>query len=105
MSAPTRRPTITQEVIRNNTRYHVSVSFNPETAEVMEIWAYGPKPGSEAYWLLQETCWDLSHRLQEGDTPSDIAAQVMRYEDGSPASVRGEMIDVLVATEQEYRHA
>lgn len=96
-----RRPCITYDIEWNGDRQHVSVGIDPATGEVCEVWAYGPKVGSDGYWLLQETCWNFSHRLQDGETPADLAERTMRYDDGAPTSMRGVLVDAMLTAEAD----
>lgn len=96
---PNRRPCETVELMRNGQRYHVSVGFHPETGEVVEVFAYGPKVGSEAAWMLQDVCIAFSHSFQDGKDPADLVAGIIRDDLGKPASIYGEIID-LCATYQ-----
>ncbi len=90
-----RRPCVTYDVQSGGERYHISVGINPDTAEVAEIFGYGPKPGSERWAILQDLCIMMSKQLQRGVTPRQLAAQAIREEGGAPVSVVGIMADLL----------
>jgi len=59
------------------------------------VFGYGPKPGSERWAILQDTCVMMSHQLQEDTTPEDFAASAVREETGEPVSIVGIIADLL----------
>lgn len=101
MRLPNRRPCETFELTRNNQRYHITIGTHPETHEVAEVFAYGPKVGSEAAWMLQDWCIRQSRSFQNGESPSDMVGSVIRDGDGIPASIFGDIIDLCASYEHE----
>ena len=94
---PNRRTCITETIEHNEDKLHVSVG--QVGGQVCEVFAYGPKTGSEASALLIERCREASKQLQHGATPEDFAPYVERDEAGIPRTSWGAVVDVLNAME------
>lgn len=92
---PNRRECTTYDIEDGGERYHISIGINPHTNQVAEIFGYGPKPGSDKWATLQDICVMMSHQLQDGMTPEDMASRAIREEDGTPTSMVGVMADLL----------
>ena len=92
---PNRRPTETMTIEHLGENYHVSVGFYPDTMTVAEVWARGPKPGSDAWALLQDVAHSMSKEIQAGATPEKIAGRAMRGANGEPLSVYGILADAM----------
>ncbi len=96
MPLANRRPCITDSVEWSGERFHVSVGLNPDTGEPCEVFAYGPKVGTALWAMLQESCIEISHSLQRGRKPKNLAAGAQRDEQGNPISILGVIYDLLV---------
>ena len=93
---PNRRPCITQTLDFMGKRHHVTIGFNPETHEALEVWCYGPKVGSGQHNLLQDVCHDVSIQLQDGRPIEDMAAKAQRDANGEPLSIYRVLADELM---------
>lgn len=98
---PTRRPCVTQTIDWQGESYHITMGYYPGSPEIAEIWAYGPRAGSDNWALVQDVCRDFSLQLQAGRDPHDIAARAIRDQDGAPMSLFGVLGDVLVLESME----
>lgn len=103
MSLPTRRPCITYDIQRGGERYHVSVGISPVNARPCEVFAYGPRVGSEGWALLQDVSVQISKQLQEGYSPQALAEKQIRDREGVPQSMLGVLTDCVVRCEKELR--
>ncbi len=92
---PNRRPCVTHGLWWHGDRYHVSVGFYPDTGEVGEVFAHGPKVGSDSWALLQDASVQLSRTRQDGKTLSEMAAGAIRGPDGEPMSILGVLLDTM----------
>lgn len=92
----TRRPCVTQSIEFQGQKYHVTVGFDPDSLDPCEVWAWGPKTGSASQFLIHDVAYSMSHQLQGGETPEDLASKPMRDSDGSPLSVMGVLADELM---------
>tara|TARA_R110002020_G_scaffold106222_1_gene247346 strand:- start:61 stop:432 length:372 start_codon:yes stop_codon:yes gene_type:complete len=104
MNVPNRRECITRTVKWGERSVHVSIGFNWVSRqlgqiEICEVFAHGPKAGSEAASLLAEMCIERSKSIQDGTKPDYFARKCVRESDGSPASISGAVADTLA---QEY---
>lgn len=86
-------------------RYHLHVDFYPGTAVVFQVWAYGPKYGTDRYWELQDLCIGLSKDFQSGTTPEDLSARVFRDDAGNPQALTGAIADQILDMQTEYADA
>ena len=70
---PNRRHAVTQAIQWGNHRFHVSVGYDPDTGEVMEVfYASGMKEGTDIHNTAQDACVLVSLLLQLGMTAPDI---------------------------------
>lgn len=112
---PARRETRTVTLSWKGETYHISLGYRPAWREgeniqvgdrmlpaavpvlgsVAEIWARGPKPGSDGWALLQDIAHSMSKELQAGVIPAQIAARAMRGASSEPLSLYGVLADVL----------
>lgn len=71
---PNRRPVETTTVIHEDQSAFVSVGFEPESGEVLEVWMRrcGP-PGSDMDRLLDDIAVLISRLFQRGEDPADLA--------------------------------
>ena len=83
-------------------RYHIHVDFYPSSAVVFQVWAYGPKYGTDRYWELQDLCRGLSKEFQNGLSAQDLAARVFRDDEGCPQSLTGAIADEILDVQTEY---
>ena len=99
MQVPTRLPCETTDIVRDGERYHIGVCLHPETGEVCELSAHGPKAGSAMFALLQDVCISLSHTFKDGCPPGDMVDGVVRGSDGDTSSIYGTIIDLCASYE------
>jgi hypothetical protein len=99
VKVPNRRECITHTVKWGERSVHVSIGFDWESRTICEVFAHGPKAGSEAASLLAEMCIERSKSIQDGTPPDYFARKCVRNSDGSPASISGAVADTLA---QEY---
>ena len=109
---PNRRETRTVTFSWKGETYHISLGYRPEWTEtgdtvkslpivvpklgpVVEVWARGPKPGSDGWALLQDIAHSMSKELQAGVPPERIAARAMRGANGEPLSLFGVLAHAL----------
>lgn len=97
---PNRRPCVTHTVIHGGKRHHVTAGLHPHDLTVAEAWCYGPNVGSDHWATTQDLCRIISLDLQDGYSPEDIAAKVLRYDDMQPASLAGVIADVVLQESQ-----
>ena len=95
MKLPNRRLSMTRTVKWGEKSVHVSAGYNPETGLLCEVFAYGPKSGSEASALLTEICIERSKAIQNGTSPDYFAQKCIRNGDGSATSISGVVADAL----------
>ncbi len=74
----------------------VGVGRYPD-GRVAEVFADGPKGGSQIHGLLDDVCVLISIMLQHGITPAELAKSLGRVRGNKPASAVGAIMDVLVA--------
>jgi len=101
MTLPNRRPCITHSAEMGGRKFHFSVGYNPETAEIAEIFGNTGKSGSEAQSLIMDIARDWSKAMQDGAPPEYFATRVTRNDDGDPVSSAGLMADVLLMEANE----
>ncbi len=80
---PNRRGTITTTVRANGARLHVSFGCY-EDGRLAEIFAVGPKIGSDVRLALTEAVTSASYALQHGASPSDLLGALPRDAAGKP---------------------
>lgn len=106
---PQRRPSVTREVTLAGRPVAVTVGFYLD-GRPGEVFADGPKEGSQMQSVLSDACVLISIALQHGLTPADLAHSLGR----SPAPWLGEgatvwaspvglILDVVRASEAEAR--
>ena len=95
MPLANRRPNVTDSIEFGGERFHISVGINPETGQPCEVFAYGPKVGTQMWAMLQEWCIETSHSLQRGRKPENLAKNAQRDEHGNPMSIFGAAYDLL----------
>lgn len=93
---PNRRTSVTRELWFNDERYHVSYSLDPRTLKVSEIFAHGPRSGSQQDALICTASTIISIALQSGASLEEMSHGVLRDEQGTPADVLGAFLDLLV---------
>jgi hypothetical protein len=97
---PGRRHSLIREIWWNGNRVHVAVGLNPEYS-VCEVFAHGPKSGTEAWAMLQDACVFLSRRRRAGETFKDMIPGVLHGENGEPLSIMGAVLEVAAEVEKE----
>jgi hypothetical protein len=106
---PNRRPAKTFDFASKHlggTRIYVTVGYQPipfnwETGfngERAEIFVRGPKIGSSMAHNLADWAVAVSLLLQYGGSLTELAKACQRAEDGSAASIYGEILDHLTAS-------
>lgn len=103
---PNRRPNATALVAWQGREIAVSVGFDPATGAPREVFASGPKEGSDMLATLADACVVISLALQHGASPAALARSLLKVPAGfdgdgeAPASVIGAVVDVLVGEAQ-----
>ena len=70
---PNRRHTVTQAIQWDNHRFYVSIGYNPDTGELMEVfYASGMKEGTDIHNTAQDACVLVSLLLQLGMSAAEI---------------------------------
>ena len=87
---PNRRHAMTQAIQWGNHCFHVSVGYDPDTGDVMEVfYASGMKEGTDIHNTAQDACVMVSLLLQLGMTAPEIGKSL------STASIISAVVDVL----------
>jgi len=93
---PNRRPNETVDLKFNDTRYAVTVGYNPGTGRIGELFTHGAKVGSNMDAILDDACVALSMLIQYGAEPGGLASSMGRLGTGkAPASIIGALADLL----------
>ena len=98
---PNRRHGLIRETRWNGKRIHVDVGLNPRTGTVCEVFAHGPKVGTEAWAMLQDACVFVSRRRRAGETFEAMERGVLHGEGGEPLSIMGAVIGIAAQVEKE----
>jgi hypothetical protein len=94
---PNRRPCETFTVWAGMHQFHVTVGYDPDTAEPMELFVTGRgKSGSAFDFLLADMGVLASLALQFGVSVADLLASMSRDEYSEPASAIGLVLQELV---------
>ena len=97
---PNRRPSKTATVAHDGRDYAVTISFDPSTGIVREVFAGDSKTGSAMDAILNDACVALSLLLQHDVEPAALAHSMGRIDNGAePASVIGALVDHLATQE------
>ncbi len=106
---PARRPSITRDVIwqraQGEHRFTVTIGFDPETADVREVFASGPR-GSEMDATISDACIVLSHLLQHGADIEALAASMLKVSapsSGGDLMLHASVLGAIVETVAEAR--
>jgi hypothetical protein len=100
---PNRRPLVTRAVVWTDPvslgeqRLFVSVGFDPAGGGLIEVFANLARPGSLLGTILAEACISISHELQCGRRPADLAPRYGVSRDGMAATPLGAVMAVLVS--------
>jgi hypothetical protein len=101
---PHRRPNETRDVRLGDSRYAVCIGFDDD-GEPKEVFATGPREGSDMQAVVADACVLVSIALQHGIAPADLSrslGRVPRWTDGhetdAPASVIGLVVAALEAS-------
>ena len=97
---PNRRPAVTESLIWNGARVHITAGFSPDGRLLETFLRGGGRVGSERDHTLDDIAVALSRLLQYGDALTDIARGVGRLPTGEPASVVGAVADRLLEIER-----
>ena len=73
----------------------VTVGFDPDTAQPVEVFARAKKPGSVMDAMLDEGCVLISRDLQHGRTVDSLRSVFARSNDGRPFTPLGAVVDCL----------
>ena len=92
---PNRRESTILEVWHANHRHHVSYSLGTN-GRIAEVFAHGPKAGSEADSILASACASISISLQHGVPLEELASATERLEDNQPADIIGRILVTLL---------
>ncbi len=93
---PNRRPNETVDLIFNDTRYAVTVGYDPDNGRIGEVFTHGAKVGSNMDAMLDDACVALSMLIQYGAEPCDLGSSMGRHGEGNaPASIVGALADLL----------
>jgi hypothetical protein len=98
---PHRRFAETIEVEHSGTRFEVTIGFYPD-GRPGEVFTHGAFKGSALEALLADACVLVSHLIQHGVRPHDLADSMGRLNDAGPASIIGTVIDTAVTAYSEY---
>lgn len=101
---PQRRPNATSVIDWAGREIVVAVGFDPATGAPQEVFASGPKEGSDMLATLADACVVISLALQHGATPEELARSLGRVpawspngeEADAPASVIGAVLQVVM---------
>lgn len=107
---PPRRPSVTRDIIwltdHAEHRFTVTIGFNPETGQPLEVFA-GGKTGSDMAHVIADACVLVSLALQHGALPGVLGAslqKVPRLALGdnvcAPASPVGAIVAALASIER-----
>ena len=91
-----RRKNQTIELAFEGVRFQLMVGFYPN-GRIGEVWLNGPRPDSALYHITQDACVLVSHLLQRFVSPHTLYDSLPRAQDGSPASVIGAIIELLMS--------
>lgn len=91
-----RRKNQTFELVFENVRFQLTVGFY-SNGRIGEVWLNGPRPDSALYHITQDACVLISHMLQRFVSPHTLFDSMPRKADGSPASVIGTIIELLMS--------
>lgn len=99
---PDRRPCITVETTHAGLPVTVTIGIDPETGEAGEVFADGPKYGSDMQHTLADTCVmasiSLQHGIGTGTLGHSLGTVPVWGEDGeaeAPASPLGLIVDTV----------
>lgn len=99
---PNRRPSATRALEWHGREVIVTVGFDPATRQPREVFASGPKEGSDMLAIIADACVVISLALQHGAAPQALAKSLGRVpawqngEEGeAPASVIGAILEVI----------
>lgn len=101
---PDRRPNVTRTVAWGGRGFDLTVGFDPGTGMPREVFASGPREGSDLLATLADACVIVSVALQHGVAPGALHHSLLRvplWADGrndadGPASPIGAIVGVLV---------
>ncbi len=92
---PNRRVNETVDLLFEGQRYHVTIGLDPDDRP-KEVFCHGAKIGSAMDRLLDDACVSLSLLLQHRIEPQDLAHSMGRLDGGSPSSIIGALVDLVV---------
>lgn len=91
-----RRKNQSMELVFDGMRFQLTVGFYPN-GRIGEVWLNGLRPDSALYHITQDACVLISHLLQRFTSPHTLFDSMPRKADGSPASVIGAIIELLLS--------
>ncbi len=91
-----RRKNQSIELAFEGVRYQITIGFY-QNGRIGEVWLNGPRPDSALYHITQDACVLISHLLQRFASPHALFDSLPRAPDGSPASVIGAIIELLMS--------
>lgn len=107
---PYRRPNATFKLEHRGIRFHVTIGFDLETGEPVEVFGSSSKSGSDFAAVLNDACVSISLALQHGVPPALLSKSLGREPapfgaktELEPASVIGCIAEALTretATQQ-----
>lgn len=99
---PHRRPSLTRDLTFRGQPLTVTVGFDPE-GRAKEVFAVGPKEGSDMAHTIADACVVISIALQHGIAPAELAKSLGSVpsrgageERAAPASVIGAVLGCLM---------
>lgn len=99
---PDRRPSETRTILWRGTALTVTAGFCPDTGALREVFADGPRHGSDLHAVLADACVVISLALQHGARPSGLGRSLGTVPvpgpgvmEEAPASVLGAIVAVL----------
>lgn len=97
---PTRRPNQTFELIHDNTKFAITIGYDPVTKEAREVFTHGAKVGSMMDAILDDSCILLSVALQNDIKASSLAGSMgFHGVDNEPSSIIGRLVRLLAQQE------
>jgi hypothetical protein len=93
---PDRRYAETVALEHNGTRFVVTIGFYPD-GRPGEVFTHGMRIGSALDALLADACVVVSILLQHGIEPQDLAKSMGRLGNAEPASIIGNVVDLIAA--------
>lgn len=95
---PDRRPSATISTTFKTHPLKITIGYDPATGAAREIFASGPKEGTDMEHALSDACVVISIALQHGITPAEMSKSlgvVPGFNGDEPASLIGVIVGVL----------